>query len=159
MTDVLLVLLALSTKHQNIVVGSIFDSPFGIYLLLPEIEGFYQQDGGERHLAIFLTITLLDKDMATGICDGTVRVRSGGQEFLFNSSHQVIPGGQLSIIPGRDKILLEGCGCFLLYQGAGKVGRAFLLSRPGLHHYNLHIIGSVFKQVSSTTCDSQDIPD
>ena len=66
---------------------------------------------------------------------------------ILSSTHEVIPGGQLSIVPGQDKIFLEGCGCFLLFQGAGKVGRAFLLSRPGQYYYNLRIIGSIFKQV------------
>ena len=67
----------------------------------------------------------------------------------------MIPGGELSIVPGRDKILLEGCGCFLLFQGAGKVGRAFLLNRPGQYYYNLDIIGSIFKQVR--TSDRSDL--
>ena len=66
---------------------------------------------------------------------------------LLSKTHEVIPGGHLSIDPGRDKILLEGCGCFLLFQGAGKAGKGFLLSRPGQYYYNLHIIGSIFKEV------------
>ena len=69
---------------------------------------------------------------------------------MLSSTHEVIPGGHLSIVPGRDKILMEGCGCFLLFQGAGKAGRAFLLSRPGQYYYNLHSIGSIFKQVRKT---------
>ena len=66
---------------------------------------------------------------------------------VLSSTHEVIPGGTLSIVPGRDKIMMEGCGCFLLFQGAGKAGKAFLLSRPGQYYYNLHSIGSIFKQV------------
>ena len=70
--------------------------------------------------------------------------------LFFSSTYEVIPGapgGRLSMIPGRDEILLEGCGCFLVFQGAGKVGKGFLLSRPGQYYYNLRIIGSIFKQV------------
>ena len=69
---------------------------------------------------------------------------------LLSSTHEVIPGGELSIDPGRDRVLLEGCGCFLLFQGAAKAGRAFLLNRPGQYYYNLHIIGSIYKQVRKT---------
>ena len=65
----------------------------------------------------------------------------------FSSSHSVIPGGRLEIVPGRDQIRLEGCGCFLLFQRESKGGQAYLLDQLGTHYYNLHTIGSIYKQV------------
>ena len=73
--------------------------------------------------------------------------------YVLSSTHEALPGGQLSIVPGRDIILMEGCGCFLLFQGAAKSGRAFLLNKPGQYYYNLHIIGSIFKEVRKTKQD------
>ena len=48
---------------------------------------------------------------------------------------------------GRDRLVMEGCGCFLVFQRPGKTGRAYMVGRPGHHSYNLHIIGSVYREV------------
>ena len=68
-------------------------------------------------------------------------------DFDFSSSHPVMPGGRLEIVPGRDEIHLEGCGCFLLFQRECKGGQAFLLNRLGPQYYNLHTIGSIYREV------------
>ena len=59
----------------------------------------------------------------------------------------MIPGGRLEIVPGRDEIRLDGCGCFLLFQRECKGGEAYLLDRMGPHYYNLHTIGSIYREV------------
>ena len=48
---------------------------------------------------------------------------------------------------GRDRLVMEGCGCFLVFQRPGKTGRAYMVGRPGHHSYSLHIIGSVYREV------------
>ena len=68
-------------------------------------------------------------------------------EKYFSSSLSAIPGGRLEIVGGRDEVRLDGCGCFLLFQRQCKGGQAYLLNRPGLHHYNLNTIGSVYQEV------------
>ena len=55
--------------------------------------------------------------------------------------------GVLRMVPGRDRLVLEGCGCFLVFQRPMKTGRAYLVGRPGYHYYGLHVIGSVYKEV------------
>jgi len=79
-------------------------------------------------------------------CQGTLRVQSGGREYLFNSTQLELPGGGLRMVAGRDEVKLDGCGCYLLFQRGRRAGRAYLVNRPGYHYYALHRIGSVTKE-------------
>ena len=84
---------------------------------------------------------------------GNLQYYKNLKKFIISSTSEVIPGGRLSVDPSRDDIHLDGCGCFLLFQGERKVGRAYLVNHPGYHYYNLIKIGSVYKEVISLVFD------
>ena len=41
---------------------------------------------------------------------------------------------------------MEGCGCYILYQGPRRMGRAYFITRSGQHAVTFSRIGSIYKE-------------
>jgi len=44
------------------------------------------------------------------------------------------------------RVMMEGCGCFLIYEGPHRQGKAYYVTRTGEHNLPFKQIGSVFKE-------------
>ena len=44
------------------------------------------------------------------------------------------------------KVKMEGCGCFILYQGTGRTGKAYFITENGEQNIDLSRIRSVYRQ-------------
>ena len=51
------------------------------------------------------------------------------------------------IIAGN--VRMEGCGCYILYQGPRRMGRAYFITRSGQHMVPFSRIGSVYEEKCS----------
>ena len=77
-------------------------------------------------------------------CSGTLIVSNGAEVHKFTKTVESLGAG---IIAGR--VRMEGCGCYILYQGPGRMGRAYFITRSGQHRISFSRIGSVYEEKCS----------
>ena len=75
-------------------------------------------------------------------CSGTLTVQENSEIHQFRTSVESLGAG---IVAGR--VRMEGCGCYILYQGPRRMGRAYFITRSGDHALTFSRIGSVYKDV------------
>ena len=73
-------------------------------------------------------------------CSGTLTVRGNSEVHKFTASVESLGAG---IVAGR--VRMEGCGCYILYQGPRRMGRAYFITQSGDHALTFSRIGSVYK--------------
>ena len=44
------------------------------------------------------------------------------------------------------RVMMVGCGCYILYQGPRRMGRAYFITKGGTHALPFSRIGSVYKE-------------
>ena len=74
-------------------------------------------------------------------CSGTLVVHGNSDVHKFTTSVETLGSG---ILAGR--VVMEGCGCYILYQGPRRMGRAHFISRSGDHTISFGRIGSVYRE-------------
>jgi hypothetical protein len=74
-------------------------------------------------------------------CSGTLTVYEGAEDHQFSTSVESLGVGIMA-----RRVVMEGCGCYILYQGPRRMGRAYFVTRSGEHEINLGRIGSVYKE-------------
>ena len=79
-------------------------------------------------------------------CSGTLIVSNGAEVHKFTKTVDSLGAG---IIAGR--VRMEGCGCYILYQGPRRMGRAYFITRSGQHAVTFSRIGSIYKENCSQT--------
>ena len=75
-------------------------------------------------------------------CGGSLHIHGvNGNDYVFTSTDASIPH------PGimATAVSMEGCGCYTLYQGQGRRGRAFFVTRRGRQNIPLGRVGSLYK--------------
>ena len=100
-----------------------------------------------RTIIIFLNLlaTVVSKvfraEELTSQCSGTLRVHEGTEDHKFNTSAESLGAGIKT-----KRVVMEGCGCYILYQGPRRTGRAYFVNKRGQHEIKLGRIRSVYKQ-------------
>ena len=77
-------------------------------------------------------------------CTGTLIVIDNAEVHKFTRTVESLG---LGIIAG--KVRMEGCGCYILYQGPRRMGRAYFITRSGQHTVPFSRIGSIYKEKCS----------
>ena len=79
------------------------------------------------------------------LCGGGLEVYRGTELLLTTSTTNV---GLRNITAGADHVYLMGCGCYMIFSGRGKYGRAQKISQPGLHRLDarLRVVGAIFRE-------------
>ena len=73
-------------------------------------------------------------------CSGTLTVGGNSENRQFTATEESLGTG---IVARR--VRMEGCGCYILYQGPKRMGRAYFITRSGDHALPFSRIGSVYK--------------
>ena len=76
-------------------------------------------------------------------CNGSVTLYEGSEETVVTKDEDIKP----SI--GVEKVVVEGCGCFTLYDRKGGRGRSFFLDREGERIMKMRV-----RSVRRVKCDS-----
>ena len=74
-------------------------------------------------------------------CLGSLHIYKEDEKHTFTES---IDSLGLGIVTERVK--MEGCGCYILYQGTQRMGKAFFITERGEQHIDLSRIRSVYRQ-------------
>ena len=74
-------------------------------------------------------------------CLGSLHIYEEDEKHTFTES---IDSLGLGIVTERVK--MEGCGCYILYQGTQRTGKAFFITERGEQHIDLSRIRSVYRQ-------------
>ena len=74
-------------------------------------------------------------------CLGSLHIYAGDEKHTFTESVESLG---LGIVTQRVKI--EGCGCYILYQGTHRTGKAYFITERGEHNIDLSRIRSVYRQ-------------
>ena len=79
----------------------------------------------------------------SGECSWSLHIHAHGESEVhtFTESVESVGNGILT-----ERIRLEGCGCYILYQGTHRTGKAFFLSEPKEESIPLARIRSVYRQ-------------
>ena len=97
-------------------------------------------------LLLLVSPGLSDHDCSCLQCGGTLEVYRGTDLLLSTSSTMT----NISITTttwGADQIYLLGCGCFMVFSGRGRYGRAQKISSPGLTRIESGVyVGSVWRE-------------
>ena len=74
-------------------------------------------------------------------CLGSLHIYAGDEKHTFTESVESLG---LGIVTQRVKI--EGCGCYILYQGTQRTGKAYFITERGEQNIDLSRIRSVYRQ-------------
>merc|ERR1719228_2858449 len=77
--------------------------------------------------------------LATG-CSGTLRVFGAEKQHTHTGDVESLGEGITT-----SKVQMEGCGCYIIYQGPNRTGRAYFVTRSGIHNISLGRIRSVYR--------------
>ena len=97
-------------------------------------------------LLLLLSPSLADQDCTCRQCGGTLEVYRGTARLLTTSS--TLTNISISTTTqGANQVYLMGCGCFMVFSGRGRYGRAQKINSPGLHRIESRVyVGSVFRE-------------
>ena len=77
-------------------------------------------------------------------CGGSLEVYRGTNLVLNTNTTRV---GLRNITVGADTVYLVGCGCFMIFTGQGKFGRAQKVSEPGLQRLDRRVrVGAIYRE-------------
>ena len=74
-------------------------------------------------------------------CSGTLVVWDNTGAHQYDTTVENIEGGIIS-----ERVVMEGCGCYMLYQGARRMGRVYYITRSGEHLLPFSRIGSIYRE-------------
>ena len=102
-------------------------------------------------LLLVFTPGLAEQDCSCLQCEPSLEVYRGTVRLVTTSS-SLINISISSTTRGADQLYLRGCGCFMVFSGQGRSGRAQKIARPGLHRIESRVyVGSVFREEN---CDN-----
>ena len=85
-----------------------------------------------------------------GSCGGSLHVYGDdGTDHVFTTTDENTEVSGIGIV--SSSVSMEGCGCYTLYQGQGRRGRAYYVTRRGRQEIPLGRVGSVYQH----TCGLQ----
>ena len=76
-------------------------------------------------------------------CTGSLVVWDSQEPHIFRTTAESLGGG--GGLQGR-RVMMWGCGCYILYQGPWRMGRAYYITRGGKHVLPFNRVGSVYKE-------------
>ena len=103
----------------------------------------------KRYLEIFLILNLV-KNASSQVfqpgtlppdCLGSLHLYSDDGKHTFTESAESLGMGIVT-----QKVKMEGCGCYILYQGTGRTGKAYFITENGEQNIDLSRIRSVYRQ-------------
>ena len=97
-------------------------------------------------LLLLVSPRLADHDCTCQECGGTLEVYRG-TDLLLTTSSTLTNISITTTTLGADQIYLLGCGCFMVFSGRGRYGRAQKISSPGLTRIESRVyVGSVWRE-------------
>ena len=77
-------------------------------------------------------------------CGGALEVYRGTHLVLSTTTTRV---GLRNVTVGADTVYMVGCGCFMIFTGQGKFGRAQKVSQPGLQRLDRRVrVGAIYRE-------------
>ena len=102
-----------------------------------------------KPLAIFLILNLVKNTVSQVFrpgalppdCLGSLHIYDGDEKHTFTESAESFGLGIVT-----ERVKMEGCGCYILYQGTQRTGKAYFITERGEQNIDLSRIRSVYRQ-------------